>query len=608
MKDRSDEDRTTETIRAPLARRAVIRTCLMAMAAAAVWPATKAFAQAGTWTALPSDPITGSPHRNAVLLTDGRVLAQAEFDGHQWSVLTPDASGSYVNGTWTAAAPSSIDRRYFPYAVLKDGRVFIAGGEFLGGNETDQNAAEIYEPFLNTWTSQPDGLFGDIGDVAYQVLTDGRLLVGYRFGPQSQLFDPVAATWTQALAGTRTTGNGDEETWNLLPNGTVLDWTAPQPTKYLPSTNQWVNDTVPPITMQNPSDGEVGPGVFLYNGKLLVYSAFGNTALYTPSASPTTAGTWTTGPSVPAATQTNDNPSGTQFVEDAPACIEPNGRVITVSTNQRLAAWTSFSEYNPATNTIAAIPAPPLDPNLAGFSLHFVALPNGQILMTGTATTDFVWTPVGSPQSAWKPTVSSIAAAADGSFTLTGTQLSGLSQASSYGDEGNGQSNYPLVKLVSGGIVRYARTYNHSTMGFATGGTSVQTHFIVPQSTPAGTYQVSAIANGIASSPVNLTLATTQLAGSMVLYNQWSSGYCNNVTVKNTRGQATTSWKVLFNLGNATFNAMWNGTFSQSGSTLTVNNASNNGNVAPGATVTFGFCTQGPTPVSVPLMTSVTGS
>jgi cellulase/cellobiase CelA1 len=164
------------------------------------------------------------------------------------------------------------------------------------------------------------------------------------------------------------------------------------------------------------------------------------------------------------------------------------------------------------------------------------------------------------------------------------------------------------VKLVSGSTVRYARTYNHSTMGFATGSASVQTHFILPQSTPAGTYQVSAVANGIASSPVNLTLATTQLAGSMVLYNQWATGYCENVTVKNTRSQAITSWKVLFNLGNATFNAMWNGVFSQSGSTLTVTNASNNGSLGAGASVTFGFCTQGPTPVSIPLMTSVTGS
>jgi hypothetical protein len=540
-----------------------------------------------------------------VLLTDGRVLAQAEFDGHRWSVLTPDASGSYVAGSWTPAASSSIDRRYFPYAVLRDGRVFIAGGEFLGGNETDQNAAEIYEPFLDTWSAQPDGLLGDIGDVAYQVMTDGRLLFGYRFGPQAQIFDPVAAQWS--LAASRATGNGDEETWSLLPNGTVLDWTAPQPTKYLPSTNQWVNDTVPPITMQN-FDGEVGPGLFLYSGKLIAFSALGHTALYTPNASPTTAGTWTSGPSVPAPLQPNDNPNGTQYSEDVPACIEPNGKVITVSSDDRLGAWSSFSEYDPATNTITAIPAPPLDPGLAAFSLHFVALPNGQILMTGTATNDFVYTPVGSPQNAWKPTVSSIAAATDGSFTLTGTQLSGLTQASSYGDEGNAQSNYPLVKLVSGSTVRYARTYNHSTMGFATGSTSVQTHFILPQSTPAGTYQVSAVANGIASSALNLTLTTTQLAGNMVLYNQWATGYCDNVTIKNTRSQAITSWKVLFNLGNAAFNAMWNGVFSQSGSTLTVTNASNNGSLAPGATVTFGFCTQGPTPVSTPLMTSVTGS
>jgi hypothetical protein len=579
---------------------------MAALAVATAWPASAAFAQAGTWTALPNDSITGSPHRNALLLTDGRILAQAEFDGHRWVTLAPDSSGSYVNGTWAAAAPSRLDRRYFPYAVLKDGRVFIAGGEFLGGGETDENAAELYDPTLDLWTQAPDGPLGDIGDTPNQVLPDGRVILGLRGGPQSQIFDPVTALWT--VGASKGSGFGSEETWSLLPNGTVLDWTSSQPWKYVPSSNQWITDAVPPITMQA-GNAEVGPAVFLYNGKLLAFSAFGNTALYTPGASPTANGTWTAGPSVPAPIQPgNGNPNGSQYSEDVPACIEPNGKVITVSSDLELGPWSSFSEYNPATNTLQAIPAPPLDAGLAAFSLHFVALPNGQILMTGTATNDFVYTPVGTPQNAWKPTISSIASAADGSYTLTGTQLNGLSQGGSYGDEGNGQTNYPLVRLTSGAVVRYARTYGHSTMGFATGTTSVQTHFTLPQGLPSGTYQVSAIANGIASSAVNLAVAAPQLAATMVLYNTWATGYCTNVTIKNTRSQAITSWKVLFNLGNATFNSQWDAVFSQSGSTLTATNRSYNGSLAAGASTTFGFCTQGPTPVTDPFVTSVTGS
>ena len=51
----------------------------------------------------------------------------------------------------------------------------------------------------------------------------------------------------------------------------------------------------------------------------------------------------------------------------------------------------------------------------------------------------------------------------DNSFTVTGTQLNGLSYGGSYGDDNMDGSNYPLVRLVSsGGTVYYARTYNFS--------------------------------------------------------------------------------------------------------------------------------------------------
>src|SRR5690348_3801331 len=39
-----------------------------------------------------------------LLLTDGTVLVHAEqSNSSQWSKLTPDASGSYVNGTWSSS-------------------------------------------------------------------------------------------------------------------------------------------------------------------------------------------------------------------------------------------------------------------------------------------------------------------------------------------------------------------------------------------------------------------------------------------------------------------------------------------------------------------------
>src|SRR5437762_9616538 len=62
--------------------------------------------------------------------TDGRVLAQGLYNSDWW-VLTPDAKGQYINGTWKQVASPPSD--YSPYAmasqVLADGRVLIEGGE-----------------------------------------------------------------------------------------------------------------------------------------------------------------------------------------------------------------------------------------------------------------------------------------------------------------------------------------------------------------------------------------------------------------------------------------------------------------------------------------------
>ena len=49
-----------------------------------------------------------------------------------WWRLTPDDTGSYVNGTWTqiASLPSGYAPLYHSSAVLPDGRVIIEGGEY----------------------------------------------------------------------------------------------------------------------------------------------------------------------------------------------------------------------------------------------------------------------------------------------------------------------------------------------------------------------------------------------------------------------------------------------------------------------------------------------
>ena len=95
-----------------------------------------------------------------------------------------------------------------------------------------------------------------------------------------------------------------------------------------------------------------------------------------------------------------------------------------------------------------------------------------------------LYVPLGGPQSTWAPTISSVAATLTrgATFTLTGAQLNGLSEAAAYGDELSSATNYPLVRITNNatGHVFYARTHDHSMMGVATGATPVSTNFDVP--------------------------------------------------------------------------------------------------------------------------------
>ncbi|MEZ0492529.1 cellulose binding domain-containing protein [Kineococcus sp. TBRC 1896] len=69
----------------------------------------------------------------------------------------------------------------------------------------------------------------------------------------------------------------------------------------------------------------------------------------------------------------------------------------------------------------------------------------------------------------------------------------------------------------------------------------------------------------------------------------WGAGAVQTVTVTNG-AQARTGWTTVATLpAGQTVTNLWNGTWTQSGRTLTVENASWNGSLAAGATTTFGY-------------------
>ena len=72
---------------------------------------------------------------------------------------------------------------------------------------------------------------------------------------------------------------------------------------------------------------------------------------------------------------------------------------------------------------------------------------------------------------------------------------------------------------------------------------------------------------------------------------QWGTGYViEPARVTNTGSAAINGWTVTFTLpAGHSIVGSWNGVFTVSGQTVTVRNVSWNGNLAPGASGSFGF-------------------
>ncbi|MDB6085223.1 MAG: repeat domain protein, partial [Gammaproteobacteria bacterium] len=93
-----------------------------------------------------------------------------------------------------------------------------------------------------------------------------------------------------------------------------------------------------------------------------------------------------------------------------------------------------------------------------------------------------------------------------GSYVVGGFLFNGMSQGSAYGDDVQGATNYPLVRITNDatGHVFYSRTHDHSSMGLGPFVGLVHTHFDVPASQEKGSSKLVVVANGIPSEPVDV--------------------------------------------------------------------------------------------------------
>lgn len=468
---------------------------------------------AGTW-----QPIANQPQFNAstmLLLTDGTVMCQAE-NSSQWWKLVPDAYGRYLSGTWRRLADARTARLYYASAVLADGRVLVSGGEYTGSNvQTFTNATEIYAPVVDTWTSiNPPAGWNQIGDAACCLLPDGRLLLGDTNGTRTAVFDHSSNTWA---AGPNKTGRSDEESWVLLPDETVLTvetFNSPNSEKYVAASNTWVTAGAPPDQLVQVSSNEIGAGVLLTDGRALFLGATGHTALYTAPPIASQAGSWVAGPDFPV--DPDDPAHGLLAAKDAPACLLPSGKVLctagSVVTGQGYGTTASFFEFDG--NALTRVPDP-ANNGTPPYRGRMMLLPTGEVLYVAGSQAAYLYTPNGGPQEDWKPTITDYPHSIQPfhTYALRGRQLNGLSQAVCYGDDAASATNYPIVKITDGvsGRVWYCRTFDHSSMGVATGTVIQSTNFKAPAGVPTGPATLSVIANGIESDPVAVNVAAFSL-------------------------------------------------------------------------------------------------
>ena len=446
----------------------------------------------GTWTQLTN--LAPSGIGTMMLLTDGTVMAQEANVSKNFYRLTPDATGNYHDGTWSPMPSMSKPRLYYGSNVLPSGNVFVLGGEYTNpnGGRTDDNTGEIFDPVANTWTPTASFPKREFGDDPTVLLPDGKIIAGYLLGIETYLFDPIANTWTQTADKIHNDAS-DEETWCILPDDSVITvdvFANNKAQRYVPSTGKWVDaGNVPVILTGNSVGFEMGPAGLLPDGRFFQVGGNNNTAIYTPSTN-----TWVAGPSLPTGLG----------ADDSPGAMLPNGNFLFAVDTPLFNSPTKLYEFDPIANSLTDVTPSILTSalNQPAFVSRMLMLPNGNVLLTTSSNKLFEFTPNGSADPAWAPSVADISHAGR-IYTITGTQLTGISEGATYGDDAEMSTNYPIAKLTdSTGKVTYARTFNW-TPGVATGNKKVTAQFELPANIGPGPYKLNVIANGIASVTVD---------------------------------------------------------------------------------------------------------
>lgn len=487
-----------------------------------------------------TDPFAPVPFPGGVveprLLTDGSIVMQnvGYWATQEMWKLTPDEFGSYVNGTWSQIASLPINVNVTSGAVLADGRLLIAGGEYLDWDFKFllPNYCMIFDPVENLWKQFPGPFFftnlygprasfapSPIGDGANVVLEDGTFMQQDKMSTQAALLDLKTLTWKET--GTVSKGDrwNDEEGLTLLPNGKVLTVNCyteshfiptmyPYPADptgsqiYDPKTGKWESAGSTINSLTDPEGSEIGAAILRPNGTVFQIGASGYTGIYDYRKNK-----WSVGPKIPS----GPGDEGQLGQQDGAAALLPNGNVLfgaspvdpVFAPPVHFFVFDGTNLYEQPNIPNATQENPSFGSPDAAWMISLLVLPTGQVLAVDGSNDVEIYTPDDrSYNPDWAPVITKGPKKVESgkTYKIKGIRFNGMSQASAFGDEGQNASNYPLVRITNEktGHVFYCRTHDHSYMGVASD-KSVHTYFDVPANIEHGKSKIEVVANGIPS-------------------------------------------------------------------------------------------------------------
>eukprot|EP01124_Arcella_intermedia_P021808 TRINITY_DN3113_c0_g1_i1.p1 TRINITY_DN3113_c0_g1~~TRINITY_DN3113_c0_g1_i1.p1 ORF type:complete len:687 (-),score=58.05 TRINITY_DN3113_c0_g1_i1:15-2075(-) len=265
---------------------------------------------------------------------------------------------------------------------------------------------------------------------------------------------------------------------------------------YDPKTGRWRSAGNTIVELSDPEHQEQGPLILRPDGTVVAFGGiYGYTAIYD-----TKKMKWRAGPKFPL------DPVGNQIgMADGSAALLPNGNILVSAT----VGYYESSAYIFQFDGSKFIPEP-LFPNayfMPGPVLEFMVLPTGQVMSVDNTNDVQIYTPADTSfRSEWSPVIYDYPeeVRAGHTYAIEGIRFNGMSQGSLYGDDYQGATNFPLVRITNkrSRCVFYCRTHDHNFMGVASQ-RIVKTYFDVLKA-EEGESLLEVVANGIPSLPVTI--------------------------------------------------------------------------------------------------------